>query len=483
MPLQKYKKTNLPDPLQEGIILTDTQKQKWRLGPLIAYGGFGLVYLGSPYLDVPVGNNAVYVIKVEYLENGPLFSELKFYQRAAKQEHIKKWMKLKQLTFLGVPVFLGAGQVKHLGKSYRFMVMERLGEDLQTIFEREGRKFDKETVLHVGMQVLDALEYIHENEYVHGDVKAANLLLGYKNSHKVYLADYGLAYRYCPSGNHKEYQENPKRAHNGTMEFTSIDAHKGVAPSRRGDLETLGYCMLQWICGSLPWERNLKHPEAVQAAKTKLLDELPDSVRRWPPAGENCGEIVRFLKNVSNLTYDGKPQYEILKKILLNGLEQKGIFYKEALDLPSVQTSQNECTVHHRKAHLLMPTLRQVKGQESQQENKEFFSLRKPTAQMKSSQIQDKPVLVRMNNFTQASMDYVKSFPWTNPCSYLQNFEENCRENAITYSVVHQPERGRNLPSSYTCSHSQIGLHGKLFQYIVAIVVLVILIMLSLYFL
>lgn len=42
-----------------------------------------------------------------------------------------------------------------------------------------------------------------------------------------------------------------------------------LAPSRRGDLEILGYCMLQWLCGKLPWEQNLKDPVAVQAAKTK----------------------------------------------------------------------------------------------------------------------------------------------------------------------------------------------------------------------
>lgn len=45
---------------------------------------------------------------------------------------------------------------------------------------------------------------------------------------QVYLADYGLSYRYCPNGNHKQYQENPRKGHNGTIEFTSIDAHKGV---------------------------------------------------------------------------------------------------------------------------------------------------------------------------------------------------------------------------------------------------------------
>ncbi|XP_044285419.1 serine/threonine-protein kinase VRK2 [Varanus komodoensis] len=293
MPPKRCAKYNLPVPLPEGIILKDTEKREWRLGPLIAQGGFGLIYLASPCLDIPVDDRAVHVIKVEYLENGPLFSELKFYQRAAKQEHIKKWMKLKRLSFLGIPAFWGSGQAEHNGKSYRFMVMERLGEDLQTIFERKGRRFGKGTVLQLGLRMLDVLEYIHENEYVHGDIKAANLLLGSGNPCKVYLADYGLAYRYCPNGNHKEYRENPKKGHNGTIEFTSLDAHKGAAPSRRGDLEILGYCMMQWMCGTLPWEGGVKNPDAVQAAKEELLDELPDSVTRRAPPGSDCAGRFR----------------------------------------------------------------------------------------------------------------------------------------------------------------------------------------------
>lgn len=40
--------------------------------------------------------------------------------------------------------------------------------------------------------------------------------------------DYGLAYRFNPNGEHKAYKEDPKRRHDGTVEFTSIDAHKGV---------------------------------------------------------------------------------------------------------------------------------------------------------------------------------------------------------------------------------------------------------------
>lgn len=45
---------------------------------------------------------------------------------------------------------------------------------------------------------------------------------------QVYLADYGLSYRYCPDGVHKEFKENPKKGHNGTIEYTSLDAHRGA---------------------------------------------------------------------------------------------------------------------------------------------------------------------------------------------------------------------------------------------------------------
>lgn len=46
---------------------------------------------------------------------------------------------------------------------------------------------------------------------------------------QVYLVDYGLAYRYRIDGRPKPYKEDPRRTHDGTLEFTSIDAHKGVS--------------------------------------------------------------------------------------------------------------------------------------------------------------------------------------------------------------------------------------------------------------
>ncbi|XP_043910858.1 serine/threonine-protein kinase VRK2 isoform X2 [Protopterus annectens] len=221
------------------------------------------------------------------------------------------------------------------------MVMDRLGTDLQHCLEMCGNRFAKTTVMQIGIRVLDILEYIHEHEYVHGDIKAANLLLGYRDENQVYLADYGLCYRYCPNGNHKEYKENPKKAHNGTIEFTSLDAHRGVDPSRRSDLEILGYCMLRWLCGELPWEMNLKNCEAVQSAKTRFMENLPHSVKECFACGLSCDGLACYFDYVKHLGYDEIPSYQLLKGMLLDELKPFRISTWDFLKFSPSKCNQN----------------------------------------------------------------------------------------------------------------------------------------------
>lgn len=310
------RKRALPKPLPDGFILTDTEKKRWRLGKIIGQGGFGLIYLASRDVDRPVAADTDFVIKVEYHENGPLFSELKFYQRAAKPESMQRWARSRKLDFLGIPDYWGSGLAEHNGLRYRFMAMDRLGTDLQKVVERNGGRLKKATVLQLGRGLVDVLEYIHDNEYVHADIKAANLMLGHRDAEKVYLADYGLSYRFCPDGVHKEYKENPKKGHNGTIEYTSLDAHKGVAPSRRGDLQILGFCLLHWLCGSLPWDDVLNNPTEVQETKTRLMDNLPGSVQQLSASRASTDEVARFLLYVKSLGHQDRPDYQRLKDLL-----------------------------------------------------------------------------------------------------------------------------------------------------------------------
>ncbi len=108
------------------------------------------------------------------------------------------------------------------------------------------------------------LEYIHSQGYVHNDIKAQNLLLGYGRTHEndIYLVDFGLVSKYLRDGVHLEYKPDARKAHDGTIEYTSRDAHIG-AHSRRSDLEILAYNLVHWISGTLPWMDNLTNPKFV----------------------------------------------------------------------------------------------------------------------------------------------------------------------------------------------------------------------------
>ncbi|KAH6926960.1 hypothetical protein HPB50_024297 [Hyalomma asiaticum] len=315
----------LPDPLPAGEVLTDLSRKQWRLGKAVGLGGFGEIYLASDEVSKPVDANAAYVIKIEPHSNGPLFTEINFYLRVGKAEQIDQWVKQKKLDYLGMPRFRGSGSHEVNGVKYRFMVMDRFGEDLQKILDRQGKTLPLKTAFSLGMRVIDVLEYVHSYDYIHADVKASNLLLGFGkgNENKVYLVDFGLACRYTQNGKHKEYKEDLRKAHDGTIEFTSRDAHIG-AHSRRGDMEILGYNLLQWLCCRLPWEDNLKDPEYVSQQKSSLMDNIPLLMSKCFPHGDiPCG-ITEFLQYVASMKFEDTPDYKRLKRILEKGIQAAG---------------------------------------------------------------------------------------------------------------------------------------------------------------
>lgn len=162
-------------------------------------------------------------------------------------------------------------------------------------------------------------EYIHDCTYVHADLKGSNMLLGFgKNGgSQAYLVDFGLASHYTT----KDFKPDPKKMHNGTIEYTSRDAHqvrnllinlncmhqiyyicvffrveKGV-PTMRGDFEILAYNLIQWAGGELPWEKNklLGTPAKVQQAKEELMSEI-DSRLKICFSNQSCPGKVNFDK-------------------------------------------------------------------------------------------------------------------------------------------------------------------------------------------
>ncbi|CAG0884197.1 unnamed protein product [Darwinula stevensoni] len=317
---------NLPPPLPSTQILCDSTKTRWRLGKSIGTGGFGEIYLASFDVNKPVGSDAPFVVKIEPHGNGPLFTEIHCYRRILLLDKIEDWKKTRKLKFLGVPHIVGSGSHEYKGVMYRFMVMQRYGQDVHKMFEMCGHRFPLKTVFNLGIKVLDILEYIHANNYVHYDVKGLNLLLGFGNGHEneVYLVDYGLAMRYKEEGRLlKDDRPDKRYAHNGTIEYVSRDAHLGVF-SPRGDLETLGYNILRWASGILPWEENLTDVEYVQTQKTGFMANIPSLMKACFPQGSPPNAIAKYLEYVCSLSFHTTPDYEHCRKILRQGLKVMG---------------------------------------------------------------------------------------------------------------------------------------------------------------
>jgi vaccinia related kinase len=143
----------------------DSSKKQWKLGRLLGAGGFGEVYLASSNVYQPVGSDAQYVIKFEQFHNGSLSREINYYRRFSKPGMIEEWRNCRTLGHLGLSKYVGSGSSVYRHKKYRFLVLDRHGQDLDELFF-EYKKFPIKTVCYLGIQILDSLEYIHSHGYV-----------------------------------------------------------------------------------------------------------------------------------------------------------------------------------------------------------------------------------------------------------------------------------------------------------------------------
>ena len=83
----------LPDPLPIGEVLTDNTKNQWVVSKAIGCGGFGEIYAARPATQ-PQTDQFHFVVKIDH-SNGPLYAEMYFYHRVAKEESIRNWMRDK----------------------------------------------------------------------------------------------------------------------------------------------------------------------------------------------------------------------------------------------------------------------------------------------------------------------------------------------------------------------------------------------------
>ncbi|KAG2585989.1 casein kinase 1-like protein 4 isoform X2 [Panicum virgatum] len=292
---------------------------KFRLGRKIGCGSFGEIYLAT-HIDT----YEIVAVKIESskTKHPQLFYEAKLYN-----------------TLQGGS---GIANVKWCGVDgeENVLVIDLLGPSLEDLFVYCGRKFTLKTVLMLADQMITRIEFMHSKGYLHRDIKPDNFLMGLgRKANQVYIIDFGLAKRYRDSttNRHIPYRENKNLT--GTARYASCNTHLGIEQSRRDDLESLGYVLLYFLRGSLPWQ-GLK-----AATKTQKYDKICEKKISTPieVLCKSCPvEFASYFHYCHSLTFDQRPDYAFVKRLFRDLFTRQGYEFDYVFDWTVLKYKQGQ---------------------------------------------------------------------------------------------------------------------------------------------
>ena len=93
----------------------------------------------------------------------------------------------------GIPKVLAATSED----KYNIMLMDLLGLSVEDIFVNNSKVMSLKSALMIGYQMVERIKTLHERHIIHRDIKPDNFLMGTgKNSHILYIVDFGLSKKY-----------------------------------------------------------------------------------------------------------------------------------------------------------------------------------------------------------------------------------------------------------------------------------------------
>ncbi len=300
--------------------------KKYKVKKKLGEGAFGDVYVGSC-----IENNELVAIKVEPRKIAkPLLETEAFF--------------LYSLRGLGIPEVLSFGRLRN----YNVLVEPLLDKSLFDIFTERRKRLAIEDICMIAMQIIDRIQWVHSKNIVHRDIKPDNFLIGKKDPNIIYLIDFGLSKKYKSSTTGKHIRFGFTGKLTGTVRFASANALRGGEQSRRDDLESIGYMIIYFMRGKLPWQGvtgNKKMERYLKIYKMKKNVAPEDLCKSLPK------QMTEFMRYVKQLEFEQEPDYNFLRNLFssilkkINSTNDKLLFsWIRLADLPNLKNPVNPAT-------------------------------------------------------------------------------------------------------------------------------------------
>ncbi|WVQ84003.1 hypothetical protein IAT38_006148 [Cryptococcus sp. DSM 104549] len=265
---------------------------KWIKGALIGAGSFGSVYLG---MDAHSG--LLMAVKQVSLTSAAAKGEDKKNNMVEALE--REIELLKELQHENIVQYLDSSADE---KNLNIFLEYVPGGSVAALLSNYGA-FEEALVRNFVRQILTGLDYLHERNIIHRDIKGANILVDNKGGIKI--SDFGISKK----AELTEARIRPSLQ--GSVFWMAPEVVKQISSTAKADIWSVGCLVLEMLTGTHPWP-TLTQMQALFRIGQFAAPEIPQDI------GD---EAVDFVKLTFKIDYNTRPSAkELLKNAFITNI-------------------------------------------------------------------------------------------------------------------------------------------------------------------
>ncbi|BGO91424.1 ATP binding [Rhodotorula toruloides] len=276
---------------EPGTAKPESKGMKWIKGALIGAGSFGSVYLGMN----PMTGSLMAVKQVE-LPTGKTHNEER---KKGMLEALEREIELlKDLQHENIVQYLDSSMDgQHLNIFLEYVP----GGSVAALLQNYGA-FEEALVSKFVRQILTGLDYLHEREIIHRDIKGANILVDNKGNIKI--SDFGISKKVEDTLLTGAKVHRPSLQ--GSVYWMAPEVVKQTAYTSKADIWSLGCLVVEMLTGAHPWA-NLTQMQAIFRIGSSVRPTVPDDI---------SSEADDFLEQTFEIEHTDRPS---AKELLQHG--------------------------------------------------------------------------------------------------------------------------------------------------------------------